>query len=148
MGYKNGDGKPDKGRPAAHQNDGPSERSASGHHPRTPTARNFTSWRLASQQVSWWAVHEFAQPCLNATESWPAAGTPAWCDLADDDPIKWAALLDAAQHWALRIETCQEASVNASHAISAAENWGARAAAIQQYNEFYAQRPWLRRRTA
>ena len=46
-------------------------------------------------------------------------GTPAWCSLANDDPRKWAALLDASEHWALRVDTCQEARCEASSDISA-----------------------------
>lgn len=78
---------------------------------------------VSSQAVSWWSVHEFITPVLNQANSWPMAGTPAWCSLAHDDPEKWAALLDAAQHWALRVETCQEATCEASRDISAAADW-------------------------
>ena len=46
---------------------------------------------------------------LRKVEDWPMAGTPLWCELCDRDPIKWTSVLDAAQHWALRIETCQQA---------------------------------------
>jgi Protein of unknown function (DUF2742) len=56
---------------------------------------------VASQQVSWWSVHEHVAPLLDQIESWPMVGTPAWCRLADDDPRKLAALYDAARHWAL-----------------------------------------------
>lgn len=73
------------------------------------------------------------------------AGTPAWCALDDGDPVKTAALLDAAQHWALRVETCQQAACDASREISAAEDWSAIAQHVQDRREFYAARPWLRR---
>ena len=73
------------------------------------------------------------------------AGTPAWCDLAEDDPRKWAALLDAAQHWALRLETCQEAKADASRAVSDALDWSALGREINVRADFYAARPWLRR---
>ena len=55
-------------------------------------------------------------------------GTPAWCELPDDAPAKWAAVLDAAQHWALRVETCQEHLAEASRDVSAAEDWSVIAA--------------------
>ena len=64
----------------------------------------------SSQQVSWWSVHEHTGPVLAGVGSWPTAGTPQWCALPDDDPAKLAALYDAARHWALRVETCQQAA--------------------------------------
>lgn len=78
----------------------------------------------SSQQVSWWSVHEQVAPILaRVGSSWPTVGTPQWCELADDDPRKLAALLDAAQHWALRMETCQQARCETSKDISAAADW-------------------------
>lgn len=44
----------------------------------------------ASRAVSWWSVHEYVAPTLAAAVEWPMAGTPAWCDLDDTDPVKWA----------------------------------------------------------
>ncbi len=103
---------------------------------------------IASQQVSWWDVHEFVAPTLAAAGSWPAAGTPEWCALDDDDPAKTAALLDAARHHALRVETCQVAECEASHTISTAADWSAIGQHIKDRNEFYAEKPWLRRRAS
>jgi Protein of unknown function (DUF2742) len=100
---------------------------------------------LSSQQVSWWSVHEHIAPILSSVESWPTAGTPQWCALDDDDPHKLAALLDAAQHWILRVETCQEARCDASREISDAVDWSAMAREINERADFYAARPWLRR---
>ena len=85
-----------------------------------------------SQQVSWWSVHQHVTPLLVSTGTWPMAGTPEWCQLADDDPRKLAALLDAARHWALRVETCQQSACEASQAISAAADWKAVARRIHQ----------------
>jgi hypothetical protein len=96
-----------------------------------------------SQQVSWWDVHLFVAPYLTGT--WPLVGTPEWCALANDDPRKWVALLDAARHWALRLETCQEAECQASHAISAAADWSAIAQRVRDRAEFEKRHPWLRR---
>lgn len=76
-----------------------------------------------NQQVSFWSVHECVAPLLAAIGSWPLVGTPAWCALANDDPAKIAALFDAARHWALRVETCQQAHADASREISAAADW-------------------------
>lgn len=62
---------------------------------------------IASQQVTWWTVREFITPALNQVSDWPTLGTPAWCNLLRADPRKWCALLDGAQHWALRLDSCQ-----------------------------------------
>jgi hypothetical protein len=67
------------------------------------------TYALASQQTSWSDVHAWVLPKLHLVEDWPMVGSPAWCQLGDRDLAKWAAVLDAAQHWALRIETCQQA---------------------------------------
>ena len=99
----------------------------------------------ASQQVSWWQVRELVLPVLNQVNNWPMLGTPAWCSLTHDDPRKWAALLDGAQHWALRVETCQEARCEASRSVSAAADWAAIGRERLQLNTFYDKRPWLKR---
>jgi hypothetical protein len=100
---------------------------------------------LHSQQVSWWSVHEFVQAVLDQVNDWPILGAPAWCSLAHDDPRKWAAVLDAAQHHALRIETAQQARADASKAISSAADWSTVSREIHQRSEFYTARPWLKR---
>jgi hypothetical protein len=111
---------------------------------RQSNATDRQDWH-GSQQVSWWSVREFVAPILARVGSWPAAGTPAWCALDDTNPAKQAALYDAAQHWALRIDTCETAMAEASRDISAAADWPAIAREIQQHNDFYAQRPYLKR---
>lgn len=103
---------------------------------------------VSSQQVSWWSVHEYVAPQLAAVASWPMVGTPAWCALDDDDPAKLAALLDAAQHHALRVETAQEARCAASQAISAAEDWDEVSRRNYVYECFIAANPWAKRVTA
>jgi hypothetical protein len=95
---------------------------------------------IGSRQVAWWEVHLFVLPWLEAVESWPMAGTPAWCELGDDDPRKWAALLDAARHWALRVETCQAALADASRAISEAADWAGIAREIRDRQNVYIRR--------
>jgi hypothetical protein len=101
-----------------------------------------------SQQVSWWTVHEFVVPWLQGARPFPMLGTPSWVALDNRDPVKWAALLDAAQHWALRVETCQQTECEASHDISAAYNWGAIGRGNRRYAEFYKQKPYLKRRAS
>jgi hypothetical protein len=64
-------------------------------------------------------------------------GTPAWCDLDDTDPRKLAALLDAAQHWALRLETSQTAECEASHAVSRSADWSEVATEIYYRRSVY-----------
>jgi hypothetical protein len=100
---------------------------------------------MSNMQVRWWDLHEWAQPFLDAAGDWPMVGSPPWFDLADDDPAKWAALVDAAQHFALRVETAQQARADASRAVAGAADWSAVSREIRQRRDFYAQKPWLRR---
>jgi Protein of unknown function (DUF2742) len=100
---------------------------------------------VSSQQVSWWDVHLFVEQLLAEVGDWPMAGSVEWCALPDDSPAKWAALLDGARHFALRVETCQLSECEASHGISAAADWGHIGRQIRQHNEFYAEKPWLKR---
>jgi hypothetical protein len=103
---------------------------------------------MRSAQVSWWSVHEWVRPYLDDAGPLPMAGSPQWCDLDDTDPRKVAALFDAAQHWALRVETCQQAQAETSRDISAAADWSAISAEIYGRAQLYAERPWLKRATA
>lgn len=73
------------------------------------------------------------------------AGTPEWCALADDDPVKTAALFDAAEHWILRVETSQQAMADVGGEVSDAVDWSALAREIKQRTDFHAARPWLKR---
>jgi hypothetical protein len=98
-----------------------------------------------ARSVNWLVVHRFVQPILAQVDGWPPAGTPAWFELAYDDPVKWCAVLDAAQHWALRIDCEQEARAEASKAVSAAADWVAVANELRQIREFQAKNPWAKR---
>ncbi|BCQ09663.1 hypothetical protein JMUB5695_03113 [Mycobacterium heckeshornense] len=89
-----------------------------------------TATRLGSRQVSWWPVHEFVRPWLERAGDWPPAGTAAWQQLSATDPRKWAALLDAARHWCLRLDTLQAELAEASKSIAATTDWRAVAAEI------------------
>lgn len=100
---------------------------------------------MSAVTVSWWIVHQFVVRVTEGLADWPAAGTPAWCALGDDDPRKLAAVLDAGQHHALRIEIAQEALAEASKAIAAAADWPGIAREIQQRRDFRATRPWSKR---
>jgi hypothetical protein len=100
----------------------------------------------ASQQVSFWAVHQWVQKFLDTAGAYPWPGTPAWCLLPDDSREKWAGLLDFAQHHALRVETAQQAQAEASKAVASAADWPKVAREIRQRNDFYSARPWMRRK--
>ena len=102
----------------------------------------------SSRAVDWWTVHLFVDPWLTAFRGWPMVGTSDWCALPDDSPIKWAALLDAAQHWALRVDSCQEARAEASQAISASFDWAPISNEVRQRNEYFVANPWARRKTS
>ncbi|MDR3659278.1 MAG: DUF2742 domain-containing protein [Mycobacterium sp.] len=103
---------------------------------------------FGSREVDWWAVHEFVGPWLTAVDDWPMAGTIAWQLLSDTDPAKWAAVLDAAQRHALRMDTAQETLAAASRAIAAAEDWTRVAHRARQRAEFQQAHPWSKRVTA
>jgi Protein of unknown function (DUF2742) len=99
----------------------------------------------ASQQVSWWDTHVFITELVAQHNDLPIAGTPRWCALDVSDPRKLVALALDGVHHVLRKETAQAARSEASRAIAAATDWPAVAREIQQRNDFYAMRPWLRR---
>ncbi|EIC65347.1 phiRv2 phage protein [Mycobacteroides abscessus M94] len=96
--------------------------------------------------MAWLTVHEFVQPHIEAAGPFPVAGTVAWQLLPATEPGKWAALLDAAQHYALRLDIEQEAAIAAGQAISRSQDWGSVARKMRQRHDFYEQRPWLRRK--
>lgn len=81
----------------------------------------------ASQQVSWSACNEFLTAVLTKANVGPIpwAGTPAWCELPDNDPRKLLALADFGLHHALRIECGQAAMAESSREIAAAADWSA-----------------------
>lgn len=128
------------GRPGAHQ--AATQKSGRDCSQDTAAHRPITS----SGQVSWWEVHEWVDQKLRKVGDFPMAGTPAWVVLPDNDPRKWAAVLDFGQHHALRVETCQRADCQASHDVSAAADWSAIARYLADERAFYAAKPWLRRK--
>ena len=100
---------------------------------------------MIARTVEWWAVHQWVISRQKAA-SWPLIGTLAWQELPDGHPAKTAAVLDAAQHWALRLEGNQTAMAEASQAISAAADWSAVGAEYLQLHRFRASRPWATRK--
>jgi hypothetical protein len=98
--------------------------------------------------VSWWSVHLYALPWLDAVGHWPLIGSPEWVALDDQDARKKAAVLDAAQHWALRLELGQEARAAAAKEIAAAADWSVVASDLRDRENFCASRPWMKRRAA
>jgi hypothetical protein len=100
---------------------------------------------IESQQVSFWAVHEWVAPRLERVGSWPLLGSPAWVLLDNRDPVKWASVLDGGQHHALRLELNQEARADASRSVAGAVDWSKLSREINQRTAFYDARPYLRR---
>ena len=92
---------------------------------------------VSSQQVNWRSVHRYVAPLLDSVGTWPTVGTVQWHALHSEDPAKWAALLDAAQHHALRLELNQQARADASKAASAAVDWKTVAQEIQHRRGVY-----------
>ena len=93
----------------------------------------------------WWTVHEFVAPSSQRPVRGRWSAPPNGALLDDDDPRKIAAIFDSARHWALRIETCQEAYADAGSEISAAADWSRIAQYIRVEREFYAAHPWMKR---
>lgn len=98
-----------------------------------------------SQAVSFWEVHQWVEKFLATAGDFPMCGTVAWSELADDDKRKWAALLDFAQHHALRVETAQEARAEASRAVAGSADWSKIAQEVRQRSDFRDKHPWSRR---
>jgi Protein of unknown function (DUF2742) len=91
----------------------------------------------ASRTVDWWSVRTYVEPLLSRVGYWPMIGTVDWCALDDDDPAKLAAIYDAAQHHALRVDTAQAALAEASHDVAAGADWPAIASDIVQRRAAY-----------
>jgi len=79
-------------------------------------------------------VHEFMEAIVAQANCGPlpAAGTPAWCTLADGDPRKLLALAAAGEHHVLRIEIGQELLADAAKQVAAAGDWAAVARSIHR----------------
>jgi len=86
-----------------------------------------------SQQVDWWAVHQFVESVVAQANCGPLpmAGTLAWQRLAAGDPRKLLAVAVAGSHHVLRIEVGQAERAEASREISDAADWSALAQSIR-----------------
>lgn len=85
--------------------------------------------------VAWWPVHQFIAAAVAQADNLPAAGTPAWCALADDDHCKLLALAVAGEHHVLRVEIAQEQQAQASKAVASAADWVAIARELRQLDD-------------
>lgn len=87
----------------------------------------------SSQQRSWWEVHQFIEAVVQQANYGllPAAGTPAWSQLADGDPRKLLAVAIDGEHWTLRVETAQIALADAACAVADSTNWTTIARRVQ-----------------
>ncbi|MBU3749821.1 MAG: DUF2742 domain-containing protein [Mycobacterium sp.] len=106
-----------------------------------------------SQSVAWWPVLIFVAQRLGVeptvvpeiSRRLPLLGTPAWCELPDDDPAKLAAVLDGGCRHALRLELGQEALAEASKAVAAAADWRGIAQELGDLTAFRQAHPWSAR---
>lgn len=62
----------------------------------------------ASRQVDWWSVYTWSRQFLANAGDFPQAGTPAWGALDNDDPRRLYGVLEAAQHWTVRLDALQQ----------------------------------------
>ena len=86
---------------------------------------------MTSRQVAWWLVYQLVAGHLGSQPQ-VIAGTPAWQQLPDDHPDKWAAIWWAAVWWALETDIRQECLADTSHEISRAADWPALARRLAQ----------------
>jgi hypothetical protein len=97
---------------------------------------------MNSHEVDWYRVWCFVKPLLRSS---PYPGTPAWCELSDHDPAKWAAVLLAGCLWSLNESARQDAMTQAARDVSAAYDWAAIGRRICERERFYREKPYLRR---
>ena len=108
-------------------------------------SRTATAILVLLVATSWWDAHLYVLPWLEAAGDWPLIGSPEWVALDDQDLRKKAAVLDAARHWALRLQTCQEARNDASKDLAVSADWKAIANESRQKADWISARPWMRR---
>ena len=87
----------------------------------------------SSRLVSWPEVNRFITEAIKAATyaPLPIAGTPSWCELADDDMRKLISLAVAGEHHVLRCDLEQAAAADAAKTIATAEDWPAVARQIR-----------------
>lgn len=78
-----------------------------------------------SPQASWWPTYEFMRDVLAQANvgPLPAAGTPAWLEMADGDPRKLLALAEAGVLHVLSVDCAQTVRAEASSDISGDTDW-------------------------
>lgn len=89
-----------------------------------------------SRQVAWFEVYSFAQRFaanhdLDLLDIHLVPGTPAWCQMADDDARKLLSLVLGGVREALANDTHQAAIAEAAQEISGAADWTALAQRIR-----------------
>ncbi len=104
-----------------------------------------------SSSVAWWPVHVYATRLagklgVDLSDRLPFPGTLSWLNLADDDPVRKAAMLQVASQRVLHIENRQECLADASKAIATAADWPAVAREVRQLAEFREANPWAVRK--
>lgn len=93
-------------------------------------------------------VHELVAPILQEVPAWPVAGTLCWAELADTDPAKWCALLDAARYQALQMQVRQEHLDDAAKSIAGSREWADVRADSQRHAQAIRSGAYIPRRTA
>jgi len=99
----------------------------------------------ACREVDWYAVAVFAESLLTRFDRLPTPGTPSWSALSDRDPVKLAAVISVARFWAFDASCRQDAEIQASHAVSAAADWGAISRYLRDEADFYRRALYLKR---
>lgn len=97
---------------------------------------------LASRQVNWYETFCYAERLaanhgVDILEHHLVAGSPRWCEMPDDDARKLMALVLGGIREALGHDANQTSLVDASRAVSAAEDWPAIAHGIGRRNGVY-----------
>jgi len=100
-------------------------------------ARPIGAGSPASQEVNWWATHQFIEAAVAQanTGPLPVAGTPTWAALADGDPRKLLALAVAGEHHVLRQQIGQEQRAQAAEDVWAGADWSEVARQIHRRRE-------------
>lgn len=97
-----------------------------------PSSRHST---IASREVSATATYLQIAPLL--VDDFPECGTPAWCNLPDEDPRWWAGLVFAALQQVLTQDIRQDAEHQASQAISTTIDWSDFALKSRAHRDVY-----------
>lgn len=92
---------------------------------------------LESRTIVWLPVHDYNTALadrlgVSLAYRLPVPGTVGWLRLDDDDPVKKAALLQAASQRILHLEIDQEARAEASKSVSSAADWPTIGRELQQ----------------